>query len=272
MFNYSFIHSKSWCRWCPDCTDNLELSEEGLSENAKTISLSPWKLTILQCVTNKGQEVLKSLAENPKISDLHVLGFRSVDILLSNGAFLDFLLIDALCCEILSSRFTHFFRRFFETGKQNPQTFSLLECMSYIGFKYQNRQIDMFIWSLENKSIAIAFSIQRISQEWVRGPVVMQESAKSWSTRWRERILANGGQKFKSEMDSFLCPWSLNILRCVTKCTCGIPKGKSFTVSETPVVNIPIPEKDSTVSGTKESSKGECLLIGSSRKVREREL
>ena len=58
-------------------------------------SLSTPKLTILQCVTNKGQEVLKSLAENPKISDLHVLGFRSVDILLSNGAFLDFLLIDA---------------------------------------------------------------------------------------------------------------------------------------------------------------------------------
>ena len=27
------------------------------------------------------------------------------------------------------SRFTHFFRRFFESEKQNPQTFSLLECM-----------------------------------------------------------------------------------------------------------------------------------------------
>ena len=26
-------------------------------------------------------------------------------------------------------RFTHFFRRFFETEKQNPQTFILLECM-----------------------------------------------------------------------------------------------------------------------------------------------
>ena len=40
--------------------------------------------------------MLKSFAKNPKISDLHVLGFRSVDILLSNGTFLDFLLIDAL--------------------------------------------------------------------------------------------------------------------------------------------------------------------------------
>jgi len=27
------------------------------------------------------------------------------------------------------SRFTHFFRRFFVTEKQTPQTFSLLECM-----------------------------------------------------------------------------------------------------------------------------------------------
>ena len=34
----------------------------------------------------------------------------------------------------------------------------------------------------------------------------------------------------------------LKFLRCVTKCTCGTPKGKSFTVSETPEVNIP--EKD----------------------------
>ena len=35
----------------------------------------------------------------------------------------------SLCREILPSEFTHFFRRFLETEKQNPQTFSLLECM-----------------------------------------------------------------------------------------------------------------------------------------------
>jgi len=40
--------------------------------------------------------VLKSLAKKPKISDYHVLGVRSFYILLSNGAFLDFLLIYAL--------------------------------------------------------------------------------------------------------------------------------------------------------------------------------
>ena len=33
------------------------------------------------------------------------------------------------CRDILSSRFTHFFRRFFEIEKWNPQTFLLLECM-----------------------------------------------------------------------------------------------------------------------------------------------
>ena len=39
------------------------------------------------------------------------------------------------CREISSSRFTHFFRRFFEIEKWNPQTFLLLECMhdDYIG-------------------------------------------------------------------------------------------------------------------------------------------
>ena len=32
------IHSKSWSRWSPDSTDNLEFSAERLSENAKTIN------------------------------------------------------------------------------------------------------------------------------------------------------------------------------------------------------------------------------------------
>ena len=40
--------------------------------------------------------MVKSLAKKPKISDQHVLGFRSFDILLSSGAILDFLLIYAL--------------------------------------------------------------------------------------------------------------------------------------------------------------------------------
>ena len=74
----------------------FKFSAERLSENAKTISLSPWKQTILQSVTNKGQEVLKSLSKKPQISDYHVLGVRSFYILLSNGAFLNFLLIYAL--------------------------------------------------------------------------------------------------------------------------------------------------------------------------------
>ena len=63
------IHSKSWIPWIPESADNFEFSAEGLSENAKTISQSTRKLTILQCVTNKGQEVLKSPAEKPQISD-----------------------------------------------------------------------------------------------------------------------------------------------------------------------------------------------------------
>ena len=74
----------------------IQISRRKISENVKIISLSPWKLTILQCVTNKGQEVLKNLAKKPKISDYHVFGVRYFYILLSNGTFLDFLLIYAL--------------------------------------------------------------------------------------------------------------------------------------------------------------------------------
>ena len=70
--------------------------------------------------------MLKSLAENPNISDLHVLGFRFFDIFFSNGAFLDCLLIYALLSQNLLSRLTHFFRRIFETGKHNVPTLSLM--------------------------------------------------------------------------------------------------------------------------------------------------
>ena len=47
----------------------FEFSAERLSENAKTINLSSWKLPILQCVQVQVQEALKSPAEKPKISD-----------------------------------------------------------------------------------------------------------------------------------------------------------------------------------------------------------
>ena len=56
------IHSESWS---PNSADNLEFSAERLFENAKTISLNAQKLTILQYVSNNGQDVLTSLAENP---------------------------------------------------------------------------------------------------------------------------------------------------------------------------------------------------------------
>ena len=78
------ILSKSWSSWSTNSAVNLEFSAERLTESAKTISLSSWKLPILQCVQVQVQEALKSLAEKPKISDQHVLGFRSFDILLSN--------------------------------------------------------------------------------------------------------------------------------------------------------------------------------------------
>ena len=123
------IYYKSGSPGSPDSADNFEFSAEGLSENAKTISLSPWKLTILQCVTNKGQEVLKSLAEKHKISDLHVLGFRSFAFKWS--MFETFYWFTHFCRKILMSRFTHFFRKVFMTEKWNPQTFSLLECMPW---------------------------------------------------------------------------------------------------------------------------------------------
>ena len=48
---------------------------------------------MLQIKVKKNWKVLQ---KSPKISDYHVLGVRSVYILLSNGAFLDFLLIYAL--------------------------------------------------------------------------------------------------------------------------------------------------------------------------------
>ena len=69
--------------------------------------------------------MLKSL----KISDLHVLGFRSFAILLSNGAFLNFLLIYALLSRNFVVAIYAPFPQIFRDGKQNPQTFSLLECM-----------------------------------------------------------------------------------------------------------------------------------------------
>ena len=59
------IHSKSWST---NSADNFEFSAERLSENTKTISLGTQKLTLVQCVANKDQEALKSIAEKPQIS------------------------------------------------------------------------------------------------------------------------------------------------------------------------------------------------------------
>ena len=59
-------------------------------------SLSWKKVFFLLWATFSAFMLCWSLAENHKISDLHILGFRSFDILLLNSAFLDFLLIDAL--------------------------------------------------------------------------------------------------------------------------------------------------------------------------------
>ena len=111
------ILSKSWSSWRPNSADNFEFSAE--------LGLSTWKLSILQCVRNKGQYVLKeSCIKAPN----HLFMFLVSDLL----AFC-FRMITHLCREILSSQFTHFTRNVFETEKRNPQTFSLLECM------HQNR-------------------------------------------------------------------------------------------------------------------------------------
>ena len=72
--------------------------------------------------------MLKSLAKKPKISDYHVPGVRSFYILLSNDAFLDFLLIYALLSQSFYVEIYALFRRFFVTETQTPQTFLLLEC------------------------------------------------------------------------------------------------------------------------------------------------
>ena len=53
------------------------------------------------------------------------------------------------------SRFTHFFRRFFVTEKQTPQTFSLLECMQLItqliDAKRQNEEVCFLIDNLTRR-------------------------------------------------------------------------------------------------------------------------
>ena len=59
------IHSKSGIPWILESADNVAFSEERLSENEKTISLSTLRLSML----NKGQQVLKGLAQKPNISD-----------------------------------------------------------------------------------------------------------------------------------------------------------------------------------------------------------
>ena len=73
-----------------------------------------------------------------------------------------------------------------------PDYLVSLKClMTLIIRTLQYRAKTLFRYHYEFKS-----AIQRISIEWVRNLVGMQECAKSWSTRWRKRILESGGQKF----------------------------------------------------------------------------
>ena len=93
--------------WMSGLRRKFKFSAERLSENAKTISLSPWKLTILQCVANKGQEVLKSFAEKSKIFWHFTFEWC----------------IFRLSIDWRSFVFPIFaiFLQIFETGKKNPQ-------------------------------------------------------------------------------------------------------------------------------------------------------
>ena len=68
--------------------------------------------------------MLKSLAKKPKISDYHVLGVRSFYILLSNGAFLDFLSIYALLLRNLCQDLRIFSADFFYDWKADSANFS----------------------------------------------------------------------------------------------------------------------------------------------------
>ena len=82
--------------WMSGLRRKFKFSAERLSENAKTISLSHWKLIMLQCFTNKGQKVLKSIAKKGQNIWLTCSCIQIFWHFLSNGAFLDFLLIYAL--------------------------------------------------------------------------------------------------------------------------------------------------------------------------------
>ena len=108
----------------------FKFSAERLSENAKTISLSPWKLIILQCVTNNGQEELKSLAKKPKNLSLSCSWCQiCLHFAFKWCIFRLFIDLHTFVVKFLCRDLRTFFRRFFVTAKQTPHTFLLLECM-----------------------------------------------------------------------------------------------------------------------------------------------
>ena len=119
-----FICSKNWESWTSWAstidfykTERLNYCSRGhMGWKALRKSLSSWKL--LQCVQFQVQDALKSLAEKPKNSDQHILGFRSVDILLSNDPCLRlFIDLRTFVLKFCRRNLRIFSRDFFETEK-----------------------------------------------------------------------------------------------------------------------------------------------------------
>ena len=113
-------HSKSWSPWSPDSADNLDFSAERLSKNAKTIN---------SVVTKRLRRVEPSLPfyswSYPAIV-LVIIKLLSIcfDILFLNNAFL------------LSSRFTHLFRRFLRLKSRIGRIFHF---KNVCGYKQKNK-------------------------------------------------------------------------------------------------------------------------------------
>ena len=118
----------------------FKFSAERLSENAKTISRSPWKLTILQCITNKGQEVLKSLWLSCSWCQIFLhFTFKWCIFRL----FID---LRTFVAQILCRDLRTLSADFFVTEQQTPQTFSLLECMLlYVSKKRSKDNLAVYV-------------------------------------------------------------------------------------------------------------------------------
>ena len=102
------IHPKRWFPRFQESADNFEFSAERLSEIAKSIKITLFAELLTVISPNYVQSLLNFSMKTLKHS-----------IFSKNAPFTPNSL----------SQFTHFFRRFFETEKHNPQTLSLLECM-----------------------------------------------------------------------------------------------------------------------------------------------